>query len=177
MYKVLTILAALVPSEASGPPVHEVAQFVGSDSAANDWFGFSVSISGNIIVVGAPYEDTDGFLNSGSAYVFQTTGEGATWTQTAKLAAADAAAVAEWEARGGDAPAIAGSAVVAAYPGVDPAESAGDAEEEEPAAAAAPAAPEPPLPDGWRSQLDPASGVDFYVHDESGATQWQRPSD
>ena len=74
-------------------------------------------------------------------------------------------------------PAIAGSAVVAAYPGADPAESAGDAEEVEPAAAAAPAAPEPPLPDGWRSQLDLASGVDFYVHDESGATQWQRPTD
>ena len=87
----------------------------------------------------------------------------------------DAAALAEWEARGSDAPAVAGSAVVAAYPGADPGAANGD-EEEEPAAAA-PAAPEPPLPDGWRSQLDPASGVDFYVHDESGATQWQRPSD
>ena len=89
---------------------------------------------------------------------------------------ADAAALAEWEARGSDAPAVAGSAVVAAYPGADPREAAAE-EEEEPAATAAPVAPEAPLPDGWRSQLDPASGVDFYVHDESGATQWQRPVD
>jgi len=93
MFKVLTILAALVPSEASGPLVHEVAQFVWDDSAADDWFGSSVSISGNIIVVGAPYDDDGGYTNSGSAYVFRTTNGGADWSETKeKLVAGDRAA-------------------------------------------------------------------------------------
>ena len=42
---------------------------------ASDHFGYSVAISGNTIVVGAPYDDT-GAENAGSAYVFDaSTGE------------------------------------------------------------------------------------------------------
>jgi len=43
-----------------------------ADGAANDKFGFSVAISGNIAVIGAVLADDNGF-NSGSAYVFDTT--------------------------------------------------------------------------------------------------------
>lgn len=40
--------------------------------ATEDWFGESVAISGNTIVVGA-YEDDTGALNAGSAYLFDAT--------------------------------------------------------------------------------------------------------
>ncbi len=51
--------------------------------------GHSVSISGDYVVMGAPY-DNDSGANSGSAYVFKR--EGTNWIQQAKLIAADAAA-------------------------------------------------------------------------------------
>ncbi len=52
----------------------------------DDRFGSSVAVSGNYIVVGAPYDAEKG-LNSGSVYVFQTSG-----AQIAKLTASDAVA-------------------------------------------------------------------------------------
>ena len=60
---------------------------------ANDYFGSSVSISGNTVVVGAP-DDTVGSNNQqGAAYVFTEPGSGwANMTQTAKLTASDGAA-------------------------------------------------------------------------------------
>jgi len=59
-----------------------------SDAAASDWFGISVSISGDTAVIGADYDD-DGGSNSGSAYVF--TRSAGVWTQQEKLTASDAA--------------------------------------------------------------------------------------
>ncbi|MGE0128251.1 MAG: putative Ig domain-containing protein [Blastocatellales bacterium] len=59
-----------------------------SDAAADDWFGWSVGISGETIVVGALFDDDAGG-NSGSAYVFMRTG--AVWSQQQKLTASDAA--------------------------------------------------------------------------------------
>jgi len=41
-----------------------------SDASAKDWFGFSVSISGDIVIVGANGDDDNGSL-SGSAYIFE----------------------------------------------------------------------------------------------------------
>ncbi len=64
------------------------AKLLASDGASYDYFGCSVSISGNYAVVGA-YGNDDGGSGSGSAYVFKR--EGATWTQEAKLLARDAA--------------------------------------------------------------------------------------
>ncbi|MBN1590165.1 MAG: hypothetical protein JW888_11665 [Pirellulales bacterium] len=64
----------------------QIAKLLASDGAANDYFGHSVSITGNMAVVGAPYDDDKG-SNSGSAYVFEDTGSG--WIQVAKLNAAD----------------------------------------------------------------------------------------
>ncbi|KAH8084483.1 hypothetical protein JL720_7981 [Aureococcus anophagefferens] len=67
----------------------QVAKLVASDAAEDDWFGYSVAVSGDLVVVGARYNDDAG-SDSGSAYVFRTTNDGVSWTQTAKLAASDA---------------------------------------------------------------------------------------
>lgn len=40
--------------------------------AVDDWFGYSVSVSGNMVVVGA-YSDNTGAFDSGQAYVFDAT--------------------------------------------------------------------------------------------------------
>ncbi len=72
-----------------------------SNTDEGDEFGWSVALSGDTLVVGAPMEDSgavgvdgdqadDGALNSGAAYVFVRTG--ATWTQQAYLKASNAAA-------------------------------------------------------------------------------------
>ncbi len=67
----------------------QTAKIIASDAAAGDHFGRSIGISGNTLVVGAPNND-DGGSNSGSAYVFKLSG--GTWTENAKITAADAAA-------------------------------------------------------------------------------------
>ncbi len=62
-----------------------------SNTGATDFFGFSVGVSGDTVVVGAYLEDSNGALpNSGAAYVFARSGS--TWTQQAYLKAANAAA-------------------------------------------------------------------------------------
>ena len=65
------------------------AKLTASDAAAEDFFGVSVSVSGDTAVVGA-FADDDAGSNSGSAYVFVRSDS--TWTQQAKLTASDAAA-------------------------------------------------------------------------------------
>lgn len=52
------------------------------DGAASDSFGFAVSLVGDLLLVGAPYDDDLG-VDSGSVYVFER--NGIEWTQTAKL--------------------------------------------------------------------------------------------
>jgi hypothetical protein len=42
----------------------------GSDSAASDAFGYSVSLSGKTAVIGAPFHAVEGNANQGAAYVF-----------------------------------------------------------------------------------------------------------
>ena len=54
----------------SGSSWTQQAKLTASDAAANDWFGYSVSISGDTALVGA-YRDDDGGSRSGSAYIFQ----------------------------------------------------------------------------------------------------------
>lgn len=57
-----------------------------SDAAANDRFGQSVSIDGDAVIVGAPFEDIAGGTDQGSAYIFsQNAGGGDNWGQVAKL--------------------------------------------------------------------------------------------
>ena len=66
----------------------EQAKLTASDAAAEDEFGYSVSISGDYAIVGA-YADDDAGANSGSAYIFVHDGQ--SWTEEAKLTAGDAA--------------------------------------------------------------------------------------
>ena len=69
-----------------------VKKLTPADAAAGDGFGFAVAISGNTIVVGAPFDD-DVDLESGAAYVFERdTGGSDSWGQVKKLTAADAEA-------------------------------------------------------------------------------------
>ena len=63
------------------------ATLIASDGAPGDLFGVSAAISGDTIVVGALGDDVGAFPDQGSAYVF--TRSGTTWTQQAKLTAAD----------------------------------------------------------------------------------------
>jgi len=56
---------------------------VADDRATGDRFGSSVAIYGDVVVVGAPYND-DGAIDSGSAYVFRRSG-GRWWDQEQKL--------------------------------------------------------------------------------------------
>jgi expansin (peptidoglycan-binding protein) len=58
-----------------------------SDGAALNYFGVSVSISGDYLVVGAFLDDDNG-TDSGSAYVYQRT-SGNTWGNETKLTASD----------------------------------------------------------------------------------------
>ena len=67
----------------------EVAKLTPDDGAADDLFGSSVGIDGNIAVVGAYLDDDEG-RNSGSAYIFRQDANNASeWDQVAKLTAND----------------------------------------------------------------------------------------
>jgi hypothetical protein len=61
----------------------QTAELKGSDSAAQDGFGYSVGVSGTLAVVGAP----DHAKNAGRAYFFSDSGSG--WRQTAELKGSD----------------------------------------------------------------------------------------
>ncbi len=74
----------------SGSTWSEQAKLEASDATTTDRFGYSVSIDGDTVVVGAYRDDTTGGTDAGSAYVF--TRSGVTWSQQAKLEASDAAA-------------------------------------------------------------------------------------
>jgi len=66
----------------------QVAKLVANDGAADDFFGYSVAMSGGTAVIGA-YGNEDLRAGSGSAYVFVDPGKG--WRQQAKLTADDGA--------------------------------------------------------------------------------------
>ena len=59
-------------------------KLLAADGARRDWFGGSVSIDGNLAIVGAQN------ASSGAAYIFHY--DGSSWIQQAKLTAADGAA-------------------------------------------------------------------------------------
>ncbi len=66
----------------------EEQKIVASDGAANDWFGQSVALSGDLVVVGAHGDDDSG-EGSGSAYMFRW--DGMAWVEEQKLLASDGA--------------------------------------------------------------------------------------
>ncbi len=70
----------------------EVQKLVASDRHNSDYFGTSVSISGDYAIVGAYMEDEDasggdGKSSAGSAYIFRNVG--GTWSEVQKLVASD----------------------------------------------------------------------------------------
>ncbi len=73
----------------SGGVWSEQQKLEASDAAALDSFGWSVAISGETIVVGAPFDDGAAGENQGSAYVFVRSG--GVWSEQQKLEASDAA--------------------------------------------------------------------------------------
>ncbi len=89
-------------------PFVEEAKLTASDGAAADYFGTSISISGDTAVVGAPCgaEDGKGGDRSGRAYVFTNSASG--WTQAARLTASDGAAYDDF----GNSVSISGNTVV-----------------------------------------------------------------
>ena len=62
------------------------AKLMADDRQADDWFGYSVAVDGNIALVGA-FGDDDNGSNAGSAYVFtrNTDAVPITWSETNKL--------------------------------------------------------------------------------------------
>jgi hypothetical protein len=70
----------------TGSTWSQQAELTASDGVAGDYFGYSVATSGSTVVVGA-YGKNSG---AGAAYVFGRSGT--TWTQQAKLTAADGGA-------------------------------------------------------------------------------------
>jgi hypothetical protein len=93
----------------------QVKKLTASDPEDEDYFGWSVAISGDTVVVGAYVEDGGG-LNRGAAYVFGRNQGGPpdNWGQVAKLTASDAGDhhVLGWSV------AISGDTVVVGAPGV-----------------------------------------------------------
>jgi hypothetical protein len=60
-----------------------------NDDPRDSWFGYSVGISGDVAVIGAPGDKKRG-LGTGAAYVFEH--NGSSWNQTARLEDAEGAA-------------------------------------------------------------------------------------
>ncbi|MCX8072217.1 MAG: hypothetical protein N3C12_07190 [Candidatus Binatia bacterium] len=91
------------------------AKLIASDPQEGDFLGFSVAISGNTIVAGAPYKDS----GRGAVYVFEKPvggwGSGSVMFQTAKLTASDGAQSDHL----GSAVAVEGDTVVAGAPDDD----------------------------------------------------------
>ena len=65
----------------------EIIKKVPSDRGINDRFGYSIAMSGDVAVVGAPYH-AHGATACGSAYVFERDGSG-NWNQTQEIYAVD----------------------------------------------------------------------------------------
>lgn len=75
----------------SGAGWNQQQQLTASDAAASDYFGWSVAVQNDTIIIGARHDDTTSGADAGSAYIF-TRSSGATWTEKQKLAAGDASA-------------------------------------------------------------------------------------
>jgi hypothetical protein len=89
LYVLMVIVVLLLLQVDSLYAIWQQAKLTASDGAAGDYFGWSVSISGDYAVVGASFDDDKG-ASSGSAYIFKR--DGTTWSQQAKLTASDGAA-------------------------------------------------------------------------------------
>ena len=87
----------------------QVAELKGSDTAAGDGFGYTVSVSGTSAIIGAP----DHLKNAGRAYVFARSGNA--WDQMAELKGSDTVA----DNGFGVSVAISGNSALVGAPGFD----------------------------------------------------------
>ena len=78
--------------DGSGQWIQE-QKLVASDGDDGDIFGWSVSLDGDVALVGAPVDDVGPLWNAGSAYVFRF--DGKQWIEEQKLTASDAG-IEEW---------------------------------------------------------------------------------
>jgi len=91
----------------------EVKKLLASDGQASDDFGWSVAVSDDTAVIGAPFEDP-GSAQAGSVYIFQRDeGGSGNWGEVTKLTASDA----QDNDFFGDSVAISGDTVVVGAPG------------------------------------------------------------
>jgi len=84
------ILAPVVLGAVTAPRAAaqcQVAKLTASDGAREDRFGYSVGVSGEVVAVGAPWDDDRG-LNTGSVYLFERCGP--LWSPGDKLPPVDA---------------------------------------------------------------------------------------
>ncbi|MBI4673665.1 MAG: FG-GAP repeat protein [Chloroflexi bacterium] len=83
------------PGSGWGGYLNETAKLLASDGTVNDYFGAAVAISGDTVVVGVSGDDIASNADQGSAYIFvkPVVGWNGYLNETAKLAAADGAAV------------------------------------------------------------------------------------
>ena len=95
-----------------GTSWNEQAKLTASDAAAYDRFGLSVAIDGDYALVGAPYDNDNGY-DSGSTYIFKR--DGTSWNEQAKLTASDG----ETDDRFGESVAIAGEYALITAPADD----------------------------------------------------------
>ena len=69
----------------------EIQKLRASDAATGDYFGTSVAISGNRVLVGASYKDAGGIVDSGQVYVYEWNSGTGKYDEIQKLRASDAA--------------------------------------------------------------------------------------
>ena len=69
----------------------EVKKLTASDAQADDFFGYSVAVAGDVAIVGTPYEDAGG-SSAGAAYVIPVADETKDFCEVAKKTASDAEA-------------------------------------------------------------------------------------
>jgi hypothetical protein len=71
----------------TGATWSEIDYLFADDYAEGDRFGASVALQGDTIIVGAPFADVSALTDAGAAYIFfkDGLGEGAGWSQQAKL--------------------------------------------------------------------------------------------
>ncbi|MEQ9286549.1 MAG: cadherin domain-containing protein, partial [Cyclobacteriaceae bacterium] len=67
----------------------QVQKLLASDRSVSEWFGNTVAIAGNEIMVGAISEGSVGLRQSGAVYVFRNDIDPGTWTEFQKLKASD----------------------------------------------------------------------------------------
>ncbi len=75
----------------------EVKKIEASDREAGDWYGYSVSISGNYAIVGAPHKNEGAITHYGGAYIYyKDQGGSNNWGQQQKIVALNNKTAEDW---------------------------------------------------------------------------------